>query len=133
MAGAARMRYEITRGNARRDGLMWQCLPLKGWLAYSLGGFVASSGSRNNDVHINLTSMVAKDHFSFSSFLSLRTSHLSMEIELLDLAQSNEALREDLPKRAIKEYKELPGFEMGLVRMGRVSLEYGYQLALTRF
>ncbi|RRT37050.1 hypothetical protein B296_00050994 [Ensete ventricosum] len=56
-----------------------------------------------------------------------------METELLDLAQSNEALREDLPKRAIEEYKELPGFEMGLIRMGRVSLEYGYQLALTRF
>ncbi|RRT78490.1 hypothetical protein B296_00010805 [Ensete ventricosum] len=55
-----------------------------------------------------------------------------METELLDLARSKEALREDLPKRAIEEYKESPGFEMGLVRMGRVSLEYGYQLALTR-
>ncbi|RRT75106.1 hypothetical protein B296_00011141 [Ensete ventricosum] len=55
-----------------------------------------------------------------------------MEIELLDLARSKEALREDLPKRAIEEYNESPGFEMGLVRMGRVSLEYGYQLALTR-
>ncbi|RWW73339.1 hypothetical protein BHE74_00018791, partial [Ensete ventricosum] len=55
-----------------------------------------------------------------------------MEIELLDLAWSKEALRKDLPKRAIEEYKESPGFEMGLVRMGRVSLEYGYQLALTR-
>ncbi|RRT57402.1 hypothetical protein B296_00023876 [Ensete ventricosum] len=55
-----------------------------------------------------------------------------METELLDLARSKEALREALPKRAIEEYKESPGFEMGLVRMGRVSLEYGYQLALTR-
>ncbi|RWV86308.1 hypothetical protein GW17_00051814, partial [Ensete ventricosum] len=41
-------------------------------------------------------------------------------------------LREDLPKRAVEKYKESPGFEMGLVRMGRVSLEYGYQLALAR-
>ncbi|RWW68489.1 hypothetical protein BHE74_00023981 [Ensete ventricosum] len=55
-----------------------------------------------------------------------------MEIELLDLARSKEALREDLPKRVIEEYKESPGFEMGLVRMGRVSMEYGYQLALAR-
>ncbi|RRT47657.1 hypothetical protein B296_00028314 [Ensete ventricosum] len=55
-----------------------------------------------------------------------------METKLLDLARSKEALREDLPKRAFEEYKESPGFEMGLVRMGRVSLEYGYQLALAR-
>ncbi|RWW34272.1 hypothetical protein GW17_00000970, partial [Ensete ventricosum] len=43
-----------------------------------------------------------------------------------------EALREDLPKRVIEKYKEPPGFEMCLVRMGRVSLEYEYQLALAR-
>ncbi|RZS25091.1 hypothetical protein BHM03_00058245 [Ensete ventricosum] len=55
-----------------------------------------------------------------------------METELLDLARSKEALWEDLPKKAIEEYKESPGFEMGLVRMGRVSLEYGYQLALAQ-
>ncbi|RWV78620.1 hypothetical protein GW17_00060380, partial [Ensete ventricosum] len=52
--------------------------------------------------------------------------------ELLNLARSKEALREDLPKRAIEEYKESPGFEMGLIRMGRVSLEYEYQLALAQ-
>ncbi|RRT31734.1 hypothetical protein B296_00049921, partial [Ensete ventricosum] len=55
-----------------------------------------------------------------------------METELLDLARSKEALREDLPKRVVEKYKESPGFKMSLVRMGRVSLEYGYQLALTR-
>ncbi|RZR77286.1 hypothetical protein BHM03_00002301 [Ensete ventricosum] len=55
-----------------------------------------------------------------------------METELLDLARSKEALREDLPKKAVEEYKESLGFEMGLVRMGRVSLEYRYQLALAR-
>ncbi|RWV97452.1 hypothetical protein GW17_00039753 [Ensete ventricosum] len=55
-----------------------------------------------------------------------------METELLDLTQSKEALREDLPKKAVEEYKESPRFEMSLVRMGRVSLEYRYQLALAR-
>ncbi|RRT32220.1 hypothetical protein B296_00047472 [Ensete ventricosum] len=55
-----------------------------------------------------------------------------METELLDLARSKKDLREDLPKRAIEKYKESPRFEMGLVLVGRVSLEYGYQLALAR-
>ncbi|RRT57172.1 hypothetical protein B296_00027661 [Ensete ventricosum] len=63
---------------------------------------------------------------------SARARLHQMEIELLDLARSKEALREDLPKRPIEEYKESPGFEMGLVRMGKVSLEYEYRLALTR-
>ncbi|RWW43970.1 hypothetical protein BHE74_00050312 [Ensete ventricosum] len=63
---------------------------------------------------------------------SARARVCEMETELLNLTRSKEALREDLLKRAIDEYKESPEFEMGLVRMGRVSLEYGYQLALTR-
>ncbi|RZS25636.1 hypothetical protein BHM03_00058861, partial [Ensete ventricosum] len=46
---------------------------------------------------------------------SARAQVHQMGTELLDLAQSKEALREDLPKRAIEEYKELPGFKMGLV------------------
>ncbi|RRT49685.1 hypothetical protein B296_00050453 [Ensete ventricosum] len=45
---------------------------------------------------------------------------------LLDLARSMEALREDLPKKAVEDYNESPGLKMGLVRMGWVSLEYGY-------
>ncbi|RWW63162.1 hypothetical protein BHE74_00029672 [Ensete ventricosum] len=41
----------------------------------------------------------------------------------------------DLPKQAIEDYKKLPRFEMGLVqmglvRMGQLSFEYGYQVAL---
>ncbi|RWW54802.1 hypothetical protein BHE74_00038592, partial [Ensete ventricosum] len=63
---------------------------------------------------------------------SARAQVRQMETELLDLAQSKEALWEDLLKMAVEEYKESPGFEMGLVRMGQVSLEYGYQLALAR-
>ncbi|RWW46503.1 hypothetical protein BHE74_00047581 [Ensete ventricosum] len=63
---------------------------------------------------------------------SARAQVRQMETELLDLARSKEALREDLPKKAVEEYKESLGFEMGLVRMGHVLLEYGYQLALVR-
>ncbi|RWW73206.1 hypothetical protein BHE74_00018940 [Ensete ventricosum] len=53
-----------------------------------------------------------------------------MENELLKLTRAMDALRIDLPKQDIDDYKKSAGFEMGLVRMGRVSLEYGYQLAL---
>ncbi|RWV96685.1 hypothetical protein GW17_00040584 [Ensete ventricosum] len=55
-----------------------------------------------------------------------------MENELLKLTRAMDALRVDIPKQAIEDYKKSPGFEMGLIRMGRVSLEYGYQLALAR-
>ncbi|RZR86035.1 hypothetical protein BHM03_00013131 [Ensete ventricosum] len=56
-----------------------------------------------------------------------------MENVLLKLTYSMKALRVDLPRQAIEDYKKSPGFEMGLVRMGHVSLEYGYQLVLARF
>ncbi|RWW85498.1 hypothetical protein BHE74_00005809 [Ensete ventricosum] len=43
---------------------------------------------------------------------------LEMETELLELTQSKDALRMDLSRQAIKDYKKSSGFEMGLVRMG---------------
>ncbi|RRT85361.1 hypothetical protein B296_00005043 [Ensete ventricosum] len=49
-----------------------------------------------------------------------------MKDELLKLTRATDALRVDLPNQAIEEYKKSPEFETGLVRMGRVSLEYGY-------
>ncbi|RZS10766.1 hypothetical protein BHM03_00042035 [Ensete ventricosum] len=56
-----------------------------------------------------------------------------MEDEFLKLTRVMEALQVDLRKQAIEDYKKSPGFEIGLVQMGRVSLEYGYQLALAQF
>ncbi|RZS14586.1 hypothetical protein BHM03_00046290 [Ensete ventricosum] len=41
-------------------------------------------------------------------------------------------INDGLPQQAIEEYKKSLRFEMGLVWIGRVSLEYGYQLALAR-
>ncbi|RWW25467.1 hypothetical protein GW17_00010191 [Ensete ventricosum] len=55
-----------------------------------------------------------------------------METKLLKLTRAMDALWVDLPKQAIEDYKKLSGFEMGLVQMVRVSLEYGYQLALAQ-
>ncbi|RWW41557.1 hypothetical protein BHE74_00052966, partial [Ensete ventricosum] len=62
----------------------------------------------------------------------VRAQVRQMETELLNLARSKDALREELLRRVIEDYKKSPGFEMGLMRMGRVSLEYEYQLALAR-
>ncbi|RZS27648.1 hypothetical protein BHM03_00061154, partial [Ensete ventricosum] len=64
-----------------------------------------------------------------------RSKSASLERQLADLRErlgDSEGQLRNLPKRVIEKYKEPPGFEMGLVRMGRVSLEYGYQLALAR-
>ncbi|RWW83941.1 hypothetical protein BHE74_00007503 [Ensete ventricosum] len=67
-----------------------------------------------------------------SQLRSARTQVCEMETELVELTQSKDALRVDLPRRIIEDYKKSPGFEIDLVRMGRVSLEYGYQLAQAR-
>ncbi|THU59657.1 hypothetical protein C4D60_Mb07t04370 [Musa balbisiana] len=42
-------------------------------------------------------------------------------------------LRPIKDKEAIEAYKKSEGFELGLTRMGRVSYEYGYKVALGRF
>ncbi|RZS15175.1 hypothetical protein BHM03_00046988 [Ensete ventricosum] len=47
-----------------------------------------------------------------------KTQVRQMETELLELTQSKDALRMDLSRQAIKDYKKSSGFEMGLVRMG---------------
>ncbi|RZR91117.1 hypothetical protein BHM03_00019180 [Ensete ventricosum] len=64
-----------------------------------------------------------------------RSESASLERQLIDLRErlgDFEGQLRNLPKRVVKKYKESPGFEMGIVRMGRVSLEFGYQLALAR-
>ncbi|RRT38818.1 hypothetical protein B296_00053996 [Ensete ventricosum] len=56
-----------------------------------------------------------------------------MEDKLLNLTCNTDALNVDLPKKVVADYKKLVGFEMGLVWMGQVSYEYGYQIALAGF
>ncbi|RZS10142.1 hypothetical protein BHM03_00041313, partial [Ensete ventricosum] len=69
---------------------------------------------------------------SESQLRNAMTQVRQMETELLELTRAKDALRADLPRQAIEDYKKSLGFETGLVRMGRVSLEYEYQLALAR-
>ncbi|RRT60679.1 hypothetical protein B296_00024742, partial [Ensete ventricosum] len=50
----------------------------------------------------------------------------------LETDSAMDALQVDLPKKAVEEYKKSLIFDMELYRMGWVSLEYAYQLALAR-
>ncbi|CAL9136173.1 unnamed protein product [Musa acuminata var. zebrina] len=70
-------------------------------------------------------------------------SSLRREIEELKVACSasratEEALAEEhrlaleRVKKAISEYKKSTGFQLGLVRLGQVTYEFGYQVALAR-
>ncbi|RZR88595.1 hypothetical protein BHM03_00016221 [Ensete ventricosum] len=53
--------------------------------------------------------------------------------ELLKLMRENESLKAELPGKSITDDKQSVGFGWGLRRMGQVSYEYGYRVALARF
>ncbi|RWW66649.1 hypothetical protein BHE74_00025974 [Ensete ventricosum] len=56
-----------------------------------------------------------------------------MDDELLKSMKDLESTRAELPRWAIDDYKESVGFKEGLKRMGRVTYEYGYRVALAHF
>ncbi|RRT81271.1 hypothetical protein B296_00001055 [Ensete ventricosum] len=56
-----------------------------------------------------------------------------MDDELLQSVKALESARAELPKQAVDRYKESADFKEGLKRMGRVTYEYGYPVALARF
>ncbi|RRT83807.1 hypothetical protein B296_00008345 [Ensete ventricosum] len=56
-----------------------------------------------------------------------------MDDELLQAVKALESARAELPRQAVVQYKESVGFKEGLKRMGRVTYEYGYRVALARF
>ncbi|RRT73109.1 hypothetical protein B296_00012595 [Ensete ventricosum] len=56
-----------------------------------------------------------------------------MDNELLQAVKDLESARAELPRQSIVQYKESLGFKEGLKRMGRVTYEYGYRVALARF
>ncbi|RWW10075.1 hypothetical protein BHE74_00012326 [Ensete ventricosum] len=59
-----------------------------------------------------------------------RAIHRKVDNDLLKAVRELEAQRADLPRQAIKEYKESIGFKLSLHRMGQVSYEYGYWVML---
>ncbi|RWW82731.1 hypothetical protein BHE74_00008791 [Ensete ventricosum] len=56
-----------------------------------------------------------------------------MDDELLHAVKALENARTELPRQAVIQYKESIGFKEGLKRMGRVTYEYEYRVALARF
>ncbi|RRT31724.1 hypothetical protein B296_00053931 [Ensete ventricosum] len=56
-----------------------------------------------------------------------------MDDELLQAMKALESARAELPRQSIVQYKESLGFKEGLKRMGRVTYEYEYRVALARF
>ncbi|RWW77680.1 hypothetical protein BHE74_00014134 [Ensete ventricosum] len=53
--------------------------------------------------------------------------------ELLRLMRENKTLKIELPSKSVADYKQSVGFGWGLQRMGQVSYEYGYRVALAHF
>ncbi|RZS28270.1 hypothetical protein BHM03_00061843, partial [Ensete ventricosum] len=62
-----------------------------------------------------------------------RTRARRMDDELLQVVKDLEHARAELPGQAVAQYKGSLGFKEGLKRMGRVTYEYGYRVALARF
>ncbi|RRT32019.1 hypothetical protein B296_00048606 [Ensete ventricosum] len=62
-----------------------------------------------------------------------RTRARRMDDELLQAVKDLESTRAELPGQAIARYKGSLCFKEGLKRMGRVTYEYGYRVALARF
>ncbi|RWV76895.1 hypothetical protein GW17_00062367, partial [Ensete ventricosum] len=56
-----------------------------------------------------------------------------MDDELLQAVKDLEHARAELPRKAVAEYKGSLGFKEGLKRMGWVTYEYGYRVALAHF
>ncbi|RWW85423.1 hypothetical protein BHE74_00005888 [Ensete ventricosum] len=62
-----------------------------------------------------------------------RTRAWRMDDEILQAVKDLESTRAELPRQSVAQYKESLGFKEGLKRMGRVTYEYGYRVALARF
>ncbi|RWV77864.1 hypothetical protein GW17_00061251 [Ensete ventricosum] len=56
-----------------------------------------------------------------------------MDDELLHAVKARENARTELPRQAVIQYKESTGFKEGLKRMGRITYEYEYRVALAHF
>ncbi|RRT48475.1 hypothetical protein B296_00046343, partial [Ensete ventricosum] len=62
-----------------------------------------------------------------------RTRARRMDDELLQAVKDLESARAELPGQSVAQHKGSLGFKEGLKRMGRVTYEYGYRVALARF
>ncbi|RWW08820.1 hypothetical protein BHE74_00011374 [Ensete ventricosum] len=63
----------------------------------------------------------------------MRAKAHGVDDDLLKAVKELESARAELPRWAIEDYKGSVGFKQGLKKMGRVSYEYGYRVALAHF
>ncbi|RRT31745.1 hypothetical protein B296_00053649 [Ensete ventricosum] len=63
----------------------------------------------------------------------VRVRAQKMDDKLLQAVKDLESARAELPRQSVVQYKESLDFKEGLKRMGRVTYEYGYWVALARF
>ncbi|RZS16823.1 hypothetical protein BHM03_00048880 [Ensete ventricosum] len=69
---------------------------------------------------------------TLSCLCQASSTHVGSATSLGQLSSVGSA-RAELPKQVVDRYKESVGFKEGLKRMGRVTYEYGYRVALARF
>ncbi|RRT32424.1 hypothetical protein B296_00058733 [Ensete ventricosum] len=72
---------------------------------------------------------LARELYMLPSKVLIARAAKEMVLAMKDL----ESTRAELPRQSIIQYKESLGFKEDLKRMGRVTYEYGYRVALARF
>ncbi|RWV81422.1 hypothetical protein GW17_00057161 [Ensete ventricosum] len=108
---ASELQQELEKTKSERDEALLRC---------------EASEKELNEVRSNLAEVQ-------QLLKEARVRARKMDNELLQAVKALESARAELPRQAVVQYKESAGFKEGLKRMGRVTYEYGYRVALARF
>ncbi|THU54594.1 hypothetical protein C4D60_Mb10t26760 [Musa balbisiana] len=95
-----------------------------------------ASEGKNTELQTHLRASVAKARSARADSLELIHRLEESRAKAWRASEALEAeirLRPEKDKKLIEDYKGSSGFQLGLVRTGRVSYEYGYRIALARF
>ncbi|XP_064947092.1 uncharacterized protein LOC135597690 [Musa acuminata AAA Group] len=95
-----------------------------------------TSEGRNTELQMNLRASVAEARSARADSLEVLRRLEESRAEARRVSEALDAETRQRPgrdKKLIEDYKGSPGFQLGLVRTGRVSYEYGYRVALARF
>ncbi|XP_064937290.1 uncharacterized protein LOC135588870 [Musa acuminata AAA Group] len=95
-----------------------------------------TSEGRNTELQTSLRASVAEARSARADSLELLRRLEESRAEARGASEALDAEIRQRPgrdKKLIEDYKDFPGFQLGLVRTGRVSYEYGYRVALAHF
>ncbi|CAL9119703.1 unnamed protein product, partial [Musa acuminata var. zebrina] len=95
-----------------------------------------ASEERNAESQAFLKAAMAESRLARSDSIELVRRLEEARAEASGASEALEAeirQRPEKDKKLIEDYKASSGFQLGLVRTGRVSYEYGYRVALARF